>query len=1055
MTTPAVRNRSRKPRFVPVDDRRGRGCPARRAGRLGLLLLTLAAAGCSSAPEESSEPLGKNASALCITGFPCTTTLGSCTGTGVCNSSGTCVVSHWCNDNNACTSDTCLYNFFNRSRYCVNTAVSNGTACNDSNACTQSDTCQAGACTGGPPPNCNDGNACTSDGCNPSTGCTHATVSCNDGNACTYDSCSTYYGCQHTSLSCDDDDVCTVDGCNASTGCTYAPISCDDYNACTVDGCSAVVGCTHNSIGCSDGNACTTDGCNPATGCTHAALDCNDNNVCTTDGCNTSSGCVHTAISCDDGIPCTVDSCNASSGCAHAFASTATSCNDGKACTGNDHCDGAGNCIGVVQCNDGNLCTVDGCNPDGTCHHVNNVVCTALDSCHDVGACNPATGACTQPLKPNGTSCSDGNACTVGDACQAGNCVPGTPTECWPADECHAPGTCNPATGVCSQPLNPNGTSCSDGNACTVGDSCQNGACAPGTPHVCVAMDSCHLAGECIPQSTSGPECTNPPKANGTPCDDGSSCTLSDSCQSGQCTGAAVVCAALDACHYAGVCDPATGLCSNPVKSNGLPCDDGNGCTTSDSCQSGSCVAGSPVSCADDGNPCTGEVCEPSTGDCMHPPHPATHGCDDGDGCTSGDHCNGVGVCDPGHGCDDADALNGYELCDSHVSCKPGVMGRPVLPFDEEVIERRLGTGRHPVAVSPQRLAVAFVEKMKDAEAPPRIGVATFDRFGAPMGASRFDASVIDSGPVLAGLPAGGFALAYASLGETGGDGLDIVLRKVSADGVIGAAKVIANAVTSIGQRAPDLVWAGDHLVVGWEDESIAGTRRVCWRELSGELTPLGGAECDGGKAIASSLTLASSGTQVAKAWRSDGASGPSVVVQAPAGSRTFALAEASPSGPPALIAVGAYWLAVYTEGCGVQQAALLDDAAEVVSQVPLGTGTPERYEPSLAVTPAGVYLSWREPAQLEGGVWASSLDEVYLQQHAWESNLLTPGAKHTLPAGTALLQGDQANAAIVAAPITDDGALLAAWEDWNPNVAGHGKHGDVLVSLIATPVVR
>src|SRR5687767_11861489 len=33
-----------------------------------------------------------------------------------------------------------------------------------------------------------------------------------------------------------------------------------------------------------------------------------------------------------------------------------------------------------------------------------------------------------------------------------------------------------------------------------------------------------------------------------------------------------VVCAPLDQCHVAGVCDKKTGLCSNPVKPNGSAC---------------------------------------------------------------------------------------------------------------------------------------------------------------------------------------------------------------------------------------------------------------------------------------------------------------------------------------------------------------------------------------------------------------------------------------------------------------------------------------------------
>ncbi len=72
--------------------------------------------------------------------------------------------------------------------------------------------------------------------------------------------------------------------------------------------------------------------------------------------------------------------------------------------------------------------------------------------------------------------------------------------------------------------------------------------------------------------------CTGAP--NGTPCDDGNPCTVSDSCQSDVCTGGApFVCLPSDACHLAGVCNPVTGSCSNPA----ISCADSNPCTT-DSC---------------------------------------------------------------------------------------------------------------------------------------------------------------------------------------------------------------------------------------------------------------------------------------------------------------------------------------------------------------------------------------------------------------------------------------------------------------------------------------
>ena len=85
--------------------------------------------------------------------------------------------------------------------------------------------------------------------------------------------------------------------------------------------------------------------------------------------------------------------------------------------------------------------------------------------------------------------------------------------------------------------------------------------------------------------------------ANGTACSDGSLCTLADSCQGGACVGSPVVCTALDQCHDAGVCNPLSGLCSNPAAPDGRTCNDLNACTTPDTCSGGACT-GTPVSCA-------------------------------------------------------------------------------------------------------------------------------------------------------------------------------------------------------------------------------------------------------------------------------------------------------------------------------------------------------------------------------------------------------------------------------------------------------------------------
>src|SRR5262249_60550454 len=94
---------------------------------------------------------------------------------------------------------------------------------------------------------------------------------------------------------------------------------------------------------------------------------------------------------------------------------------------------------------------------------------------------------------------------------------------------------------------------------------------------------------------------SNPAKTNGTTCTDGNLCTQTDTCQAGLCVGAnPVVCTASDQCHDAGVCAPETGLCSDPAKPNGATCNDGNLCTQTDTCQAGSCVGTNPVVCTGD-----------------------------------------------------------------------------------------------------------------------------------------------------------------------------------------------------------------------------------------------------------------------------------------------------------------------------------------------------------------------------------------------------------------------------------------------------------------------
>ena len=312
------------------------------------------------------------------------------------------------------------------------------------------------------------------------------------------------------------------------------------------------------------------------------------------------SGCLQ---SCDDSNPCTVDTCSVGV-CVHTSSPAGTSCSDGNACNGAEKCDGAARCQAGTP-----------------------VVCAALDQCHAVGICDVATGACSNPAKPNGTVCDDGNACTKTDVCAAGVC---------------------------------GGTAytCNDGLACTA-DSC-NG---DGTCTFAVTAGNCLINGTCYASATTNPanqceQCTPAtsktawtPKSSETACDDGNACTKDDACDGASvCSGTAYTCSdGLDctadacngdgtcafavipgncvidgACYAAGAtntgnqcqtCAPSVSATSWSSKSTGTVCNDGNACTSNDICTASVC-AGTAYSC-DDGLGCTADSCN-GDGTCKH-----------------------------------------------------------------------------------------------------------------------------------------------------------------------------------------------------------------------------------------------------------------------------------------------------------------------------------------------------------------------------------------------------------------------------------------------------
>jgi hypothetical protein len=411
--------------------------------------------------------------------------------------------------------------------------------------------------------------------------------------------------------------------------------------------------------------------CNPLTGCTNPSLPdgtpCNDGSACTTgEACHAGAcGQPTTTVACTASDQChKAGVCDPATGnCSNPQKPDGTACDDGLACTSLDECQ-AGVCTpGSSACQ---------CATDADCH--------PMDQCHVAGTCDPTTRTCSNPAVSDGTVCNDGSACTTGETCQAGVCgAPTSTVTCTAQDQCHDPGTCDPATGACSNPVSPEGTSCDDGRACTTGDACHAGACTPlvntcacNSDADCTALDQCHLAGQCDPVTSI---CSNPLKPDGAACDDANPCTAGESCQAGVCGSPVmtVECTPLDQCHVAGTCDVGTGLCSDPIAAEGTTCSDDRVCTTGDSCRSGvctpttnSCTCTSNADCPTLDQCHLNGTCDLTTGLCGYAEVADNTACNDHNACTSGETCQ-AGVCGSGTSvtCTPQDDCHVAGVCDT------------------------------------------------------------------------------------------------------------------------------------------------------------------------------------------------------------------------------------------------------------------------------------------------------------------------------------------------------------------------------------------------------
>ncbi|MFQ5514510.1 MAG: hypothetical protein ACE5FG_08715, partial [Myxococcota bacterium] len=529
-------------------------------------------------------------------------------------------------DGIACTVDTCD----EVADQVLNTP--DDTLCDDALFCNGAETCDPVLdCQSGVPPTTDDGVSCTVDGCDETTDTITHTPSdalCDNG------------------LFCDG-----AETCDPALDCqTNPPPNVDDGIACTVDTCDDVTGQvvhTPDDTLCDDGIICNgAETCDPALGCQTAPGPAADGTPCEGDFFCTVGDTCSAGVCVQGGTPtdcsgattaCTIGVCNETADTCDAVpVADGTSCEDGSLCTTADVCQ-TGTCVGgpPPNCNDGNSCTND--------------------------SCNPAIGCLNNPVT-DGTVCSDDSVCTTGDSCTAGVCT-GTPVACDDGLFCNGAETCDPVLGCqagtppvvddgvactidgCDEATDtvqnvPDDTLCSDGLFCNGNEFCDPLLdCQAGTPPtiddgVGCTIDSCDEVGDQVVHSPTASLCDDGLFCNGaevcdplldcqagTPptIDDGVACTV-DGCDEG-----------LDQVVHT----PDDNLCSD-----GLFCNGAEFCDLALGCQ-----AGAPPA-IDDGVSCTSDSCDEVSDQVLHTPDQTL--------------------------CDDTLFCNGTEVCDAVLDCQAG-----------------------------------------------------------------------------------------------------------------------------------------------------------------------------------------------------------------------------------------------------------------------------------------------------------------------------------------------------------------------------------------------
>ena len=215
--------------------------------------------------------------------------------------------------------------------------------------------------------------------------------------------------------------------CQTSQDCfdVVGPLGPCQAAVCVAGASTCAVEAISDGAGCDDGSACTQgDQCLSGECVPGPAPACDDGNPCTADSCDPGTGCVSGANSC----PCEGDAdcaafedddlCNGTLIC-RLGEDGLTSCDVDPGtvvtCASDDSCVEAGECVAglcvpgdAVDCDDGNPCTDDACEPVGGCTHVDNASCGPCVGVECLGCAFGVDCAAEGPYL-EGTCCAEGD----------------------------------------------------------------------------------------------------------------------------------------------------------------------------------------------------------------------------------------------------------------------------------------------------------------------------------------------------------------------------------------------------------------------------------------------------------------------------------------------------------------------------------------------------------------------------------------------------------------------------------------------------------------------